>query len=809
MIRNYILSAIRSIKRDLLYSSLNIIGFTFGITSCILILIYIQNELSYDNFHENVEQIYRMNMKFNVGTNKFNVDMTPIPLAKEMMAEYPEVTTATRLFHKNYRGEFAYVRYQNDYLREERFFWADSNVFDVFTIPLIEGNLETVLNEPYSVVVTTEMAEKYFGQQNPVGNMIMLEDGSKYKITGITEGMPVNSHFKFDFLATFASLNKSRDPEWYDFAAFTYILLNKNASPHELESKLPELSRKNYTPVVQQTMGVTYDQFIEAGNYMGFFLDPLSGVHLNSDIAGTSLEPTGDINTVYIFAAIALIILLVACINFINLSTARSGKRAREVGIRKVVGSTRKLLILQFLSESIFISAFAVCSALLVVSLLLPYFNELIVKNLSLALLVNTWYFIPGLIGLILIVGVVAGSYPAFLLASYKPVTVLKGITPNQSKRNLSRNLMVVFQFVASVVLFIGTIVIYQQLNYIRNKNLGFNKDHIVVIKSAQKLKDTQESFKQQLKRNSKIIGATFSDSLPQMLLEVKIFHKEGAVDDQNHTLITISADHDFIETYQIEMDSGRYFSRQMLTDDNSIILNSAALNVLGIGSTARDRIIRMGRQDSPLSILGVVHDLHFEPLHYEIQPMAFLLLKERPGVLMSVRIRPDEVEETISYIKESWEQFVPGQPIEFVFFDEEYNQLYSAEIQAGKVLAAFSLIAILIASMGLFGIAAFTSEQRKKEIGIRKVMGATASGIILLLNKDLVKLVFIANVIAYPIAYFAVNQWLQEFAYRIEISLWMFVSATFLAFIIALITVSYQTLKAANTNPAETTKYE
>lgn len=809
MIKNFFVTAIRNIKRDFLSTLINVTGFTFGITCCILILVFIQNEMSYDNFHVNIDRIYRLNMKFNVGANKFNVDMAPIPLAEELVSEYPEVNASTRLFHKNYRSEFAYVKYGEKQYREEKFFWADSNVFDVFTIPLISGDKDNVLTDLNSVVITREMAVKYFGNENPIGKLLIVEDGILYRVTGIMESMPVNSHIKFDFLASFSTHPKSRDPEWYDFAAYTYILLDENAFPSDLEKKLPNLSEKHYAQIVQQTMGVSYDQFLEAGNYIGFFLEPLRNVHLNSDIAGTSLEPIGDINTVYIFSAIALIILLVACINFINLSTARSGKRATEVGVRKVVGSTRKQLIIQFLSESFLLSGFAVICAILAAIIVLPFFNEILGKNLSIQLLLDTWYFLPGSVGLIILIGVVSGTYPAFLLASFKPISVLRGITPGLAKGFRSRNIMVVFQFITSVVLFIVTIVVYQQQNYIMNKNLGFNKEHLLVIKSAQKLTTSQESFKQRIKQNSNVLGASYSDSAPQMLLEVKIFHKEGSVDDQNHTLIAISADHDFVETYKIDLAKGRYFLKQMTTDDEAIILNSAAINVMGIENTDEERVIQMGRQNAPLNVIGVVQDFHFQTLHVKIQPMAFLLLKNKPGVVLSVRISPIHVEETVAYIQKTWNDFVPGQPIEYVFMDEEYNKLYTAESQSGKVFGVFSLIAIIIACMGLFGIASLTSEQRRKEIGIRKVMGASVARITLLLNIEFIKWVMLANLIAYPIAYFAVNDWLESFEYKVELSLWMFITATVLAILTAVITVSFRTLRAATANPVNALKYE
>jgi putative ABC transport system permease protein len=806
MVRNYFTVILRIIRRHQGYSFINIVGLAIGIASCILILFFVQSELNYDRFHEKANSIYRVPLRFNVGTNHFDCALAPSPLAKALVKDFPEVKASTRMY-KQFRTGNVYVRYEDKQFMEEQFVWADPTVFDVFTIPLIKGDKKVVLKEQNSVILTPKMAEKYFGDEDPLGKMLILEDGTPYQVTGIAESLPENSHFHFDFLATFASLKKSWDPDWYDTAVYTYILVQDIVSPDQIEAKFPEFSRKYYEPIVKRAMGISYDKFIESGNFIGFFLQPLLDIHLHSKVEN-EFEPPGNMNMIYIFSAIAFIILVVACINFINLATARSTQRAKEVGIRKVVGSNRRQLIRQFLAESIVFASMAILLALILVELFLPVFNNLVGKDYSASIFMS-WYFIFGILFGAVIIGVAAGIYPAFLLASFQPVDVIKGKLQSGMKGRQFRHVLVIFQFVASIVLFISTIVIYNQLFYAQNKNLGFDKEHVIIIQGAQKLGTERLAFKNRLKQNPDIINATYTDSLPQRLLEVKVFQKTGEGSNVNHTLVTISADYDFIDTYKIKLMEGRYFSKEHSTDTSAVILNETAVKALNMKSPLEEQLLLTEFRNKPYTVIGVVEDMHLESLHFNMRPMASILIEKRPVMYLSVRIHPERIEETISYMESLWRKFVPGQPLDYVFFDDNFAQLYTTEIQAGKAFTAFAALAIIIASLGLFGLASYVTTRRTKEIGIRKVLGASVPGIILLLNREFLIKVLIANLIAWPVAYLAMIRWLQNFAYRSSITLWMFIASAVLALIISLLTVSYQTIRAANTNPVNSLRYE
>ncbi len=807
MVRNYLIVALRNIRRHKGYSLINIVGLAVGIASCLLILLFVRSELSYDRFHEKADQIFRVGFKFHVGTNQFDAALGPCPLAGALSRDFPEVEKAARIFARQSRGGDVFVRYGDKRYKENRFLWADQALFDILSFRFIEGNSEEVLTKPGSVVLTSEAAEKYFGQEEPLGKMLELEDGSLYMVKGVTEAWPETSHFHFDFLASFSSLPKSKDLDFYDTAVFTYILIRKNASIEQLETKLPEFSGKYMAPVIEKIMAVSYKDFLDSGNFIGFMTQPLLGIHLHSDWQN-ELEPQGNFNTVIIFSAIALLILVVACINFINLTTARSSQRANEVGVRKVVGSTPRQLVRQFLSESIFLSFIAIMLAMILVELSLPVFDTLVGKEFSAAYL-QDWTFplvmILGALG----IGIAAGSYPALLLASFRPVDVLKGKAISRSKGPKFRNVLVVFQFCASIFLLVGTTVIYNQLHYIRDKDLGFQKEHVIVIQRAEKLGKQQRAFKEELKRNPDVLSVTFTDSLPQMLLEAKVFQKEGEGSGENNTFITITADLDFLETYNLRVIEGRYFERERSSDSSAIVLNEAAVKALDLQNPLERRLILVGLKRKPMDIIGIINDFHMEPLHVEIGPTAVILSGEKPGVLLSVRVRPGNLPKILGYAQEQWKRFTNNQPFEYVFFDDLFNSIYKSEIQAEKVITAFACLAVFIACLGLLGLASYTSGQRTKEIGIRKVLGATISGIVLLLNKDFIKWVLIANFIAWPLAYYAVNSWLQNFAYRVRLNLWMFMGASVATLVIALLTVSYQSIMAALGNPVDSLRYE
>ncbi|UCE41452.1 MAG: ABC transporter permease [Candidatus Aminicenantes bacterium] len=807
MFRNYIIVALRNIRKYKGFSLINIAGLAIGIASCLMILVFVRSELSYDRFHDKAERIYRVGFTFHVGTNQFDAALGPCPLAAALVNDFPEVEKAARIFARQSRGGDVFVRYGEKRYKEDKFLWTDPELLNILTIPFIKGSPGEALAQPNSVVMTAETAVKYFGQEEPIGKMLELGDGSLYMVNGVTESWPGHSHFHFDFLASFSSLPKSEDLDYYDTAVFTYILLRENASIDELESKLPEFSGKCMAPIIEKIMAVPYEEFLDSGNFIGFMTQPLRDIHLRSKW-GNELEPQGSFNTVIIFSAIAMLILIVACINFINLTTARSTQRANEVGVRKVVGSSRGQLVRQFLSESVFLSFLSFLLALIFVELALPVFNTLVGKEFSSNHILD-WPFLLILLFGAIIIGIAAGSYPAFLMASFRPVFVLKGKIQSSMRGRRFRDALVVFQFCASVVLLVGTAVIFTQLHYIRNKELGFDKEHVVVIQRAEKLGSQQLAFKNQLYQNPAVLNATFTDSLPQILLEAKVFQKEGAGSQENNTLITITADYDLLETYGLEMISGRYFERERSTDTEAVVLNETAIKALDIQDPLEKRFVLVGLKRRPMDIIGIINDFHMESLHTKIGPTAVILFGTRPSVLLSVRVRPGDLPKTLGFLEDKWSEFTNNQPFEYVFFDDQFDMLYKAEIQAGKVITAFACLAVFIACLGLLGLASFTASQRTKEIGIRKVLGATTSGILVLLNKDFVKRVLVANLIAWPLAYYAMNKWLQNFAYRIRINIWMFLASSVIALLIAFFTVSYQTFRAARGNPVDSLRYE
>ncbi len=803
MFKNDIKMALRTIQRNKGYTLINMTGLAIGIASCLLILLFVQHELSYDKFHENADRIVSVGMSANLGTNSFTIADGPAPLAEALLNDIPEVVESTRLF----RTRQTYITYQEKQFKEENFMYADPNIFDVLTLPLISGDPETVLSQPEAVVITPEIAEKYFGTLDVLGKVLKGENDQSFKVAGIIRELPENSHVHFDFLASSLAYPPSKIPDWFNNGSFTYLLLDKNASFTQFQAKLPELSQKYIEPTIKEGFGMSFEKFLETGNYFGFHATPLLDIHLHSNV-DNQLEPGGDYNTVVIFGAIAVIILLVACINFTNLATARASKRANEVGVRKVVGSHKRQLVQQFLTESLFLSVVAFGIALLIVRLTLAAFNKIIDKEITMAFL-GTWYMLPLLILFALGIGILAGVYPAFMLAAFRPVAVLKGKMQSGVRQRRFRNGLVVFQFFATVALFISTIVIFSQLHYMRNKNLGFERKQILVIQNAQILGDKQQAFKTELKKNPNILGAAYAATGPFMSLSAQIYRREGQDIQTNYTLINIVVDHDYMDTYRFEMKEGRFFSRENATDKSAVILNESAVRALGLEDPVGQQLQYLNDGATSLTIIGTVKDFHLQSMNEAIRPMAMTLVGENPVRLLSIRTSPAQFDKTLSFIETQWKSFNPGQPVDYVFLDEQFDKGFRKEELSFKVFSAFAGLAIFIACLGLFGLASFMAEQKTKEIGVRKMLGATVSGIVVLLSKEYVKWLALANLLAWPLAYYAMSKWLQNFAFRINLTVWPFLIAGGTALVIALLTVSYQSIKAALAHPVSSLKYE
>jgi putative ABC transport system permease protein len=807
MFTNYLKVAIRNLTKQKGFSFINIFGLTVGITCCLFILLYVQDELSYDRYHENADRIYRVCLKGLIGPNEIMGTATCAPMAKALVDEFPEVEEATRV------RTFGYpvIRYKDKTFSEERWFNTDPTFFKVFSVPFIKGDPETALREPNSVVITKKMANKYFGEENPMGKILNADKKRDYKVTAIVDNVPHNSHFHFDFLGSLSTYKSSQDQIWISNSYITYFLLKKGFSAEKFEPKLKELVRKYVGPQIQVAAGVSLEQFFESGGEYGYFIQPLTSIHLHSNLE-YELEPNSNIAYVYLFSTIALAILLIACINFMNLSTARSANRAREVGIRKTVGSMRGQLISQFLFESCFLAALSLFMALLLVQLVLPYFNDAIGKQLSINLF-NNYYFLPTVIAFLIFIGILAGMYPAFFLSSFKPIWVLKG-TFSRSKRQVwLRSALVIFQFTISIVLMIGTMVVYKQLNYIQNKQLGFNKDQLIIIKKTDDLSTQINAFKEELVKNTQVVSLSNTTTLMGETFNSNAHKLGSASGAETHIFWTMYSDHNFVQTMRIKMSQGRFFEKDRKADLTAVVMNESAMKVLGLKAPLGKELIAIGptpKLSKTFRIIGVMEDFHFEALNHRIRPMLIKLLPEKnAGKYLAVRIKPKNIKQTLSFLEKRWLKLSSQQPFEYEFFDDHFAKVFKSEQTTGQLFYAFTILAILVACLGLFGLAAFTTEQRIKEIGIRKTLGATASGIVLLLSKEFSKWVLLANLFAWPIAYLVMNNWLENYYYRTSINLVIFLFSGIIALLIAFLTVSFQSTKAALTNPIDSLKYE
>ncbi|MFZ0456514.1 MAG: ABC transporter permease, partial [Ignavibacteriaceae bacterium] len=771
------------------------------IASCIIILLFVNDELSFDKQNENADRIYRIHTTGKLLGNEINMALSPPPLGKTMVNDFPDVIQYTRLMY----NPNLLLRYNDKIFNETKFFWTDSSLYKIFTIPFIKGNPKTALNQPHSIVLTETSAQKYFGNENPIDKIMNMEDGTPYTVRGVVKDCQANSHFHYDMFASMASLNLENNNQWIYNNFYTYILLKKGASATELQRKLPGFARKYAGPQLQKLLGITLNEAKKRGYLYGFNLQPLTDIHLTSHL-DYEIEPNSDIKYVYIFSIVAVFILLIACINFMNLATARSSTRSKEVGIRKVLGSNKFKLINQFITESIIITSFAVVIAVILVEIFLPAFNSFSGKSLHTDYLVN-YITLPGLFILILLVGFFAGSYPAFYLSSFEPVKVLKGKT--NSKRSWLRSGLVIFQFAVTIILFIATLVVDKQMRFVQEKNLGFDKENVLVIERAWSLGNHAQAFKEDLLQNSNVISSSNTNNLPGKLFEQTVFKSEDTPMNQQYPLAFMTAGYGFEKTLGLNLSCGRFFSREISGDPSAIVLNEKAVRTMDLKDPIGKRILMQNSNGGKsFTIIGVLKDFHFESLHQRIRPLAIILNTGQTSFL-PVRIRSKNIAATISFIRDRWEKYLPLEPFEYYFLDEDFNRLYQAEQKTGEIITAFSFLALLIACLGLLGLTAFTVERKIKEIGIRRVLGASINKIVFMISKEFLKWVLISNFIAWPVAYFFMNKWLQNFAYRIEITWWMFAVAGGIALLVALVTISFQAIKAAAANPVNSLKYE
>jgi putative ABC transport system permease protein len=812
MFKNYLKVALRNLWKSKGFSAINITGLAAGLGVCLLIVLYVVDELSYDKYNTKAGRIYRLEADIYFNNTQFSAAVSPKPMARTLVKDYPQIGQMVRI---NYRGDVM-VKKGSDFIQDHHIAFADSTFFQVFTIPMLAGDPATALNEPNSIVIDESAARRYFNSTDVIGKPLELENHTLCKVTGVIRDMPRQSHFHLSFIRPMRDNYQGNENAWLSNNDYSYILAKPGVSQQSLQSDVDQVVNTYLTKQLQAQFHASAQDMQRQGNYFRYHLRPLTDIHLHSNLS-YEMEANGNINYVYIFSFIAVLIMLIACVNFMNLSTARSANRAREVGIRKVAGSTKGHLIIQFLTESVLLSFFSLLLALGIALLLLPMFNNLAGKELHAGVLFSG-RFLPILVALVLLVGCIAGSYPAFYLSSFQPIQVLKGKIAAGFRSSWLRSSLVIFQFIISIALIIGTLVIERQLNFIRSRQLGFHREQVLVVHNAYTAGDPVKTLRKELLKLSGVEDATLSGDLPTSGggYNQNGWFRDASLDAQRIAVFTdLYVDEHYIPTLGMQMAKGRNFSADFPTDSTGIILNEAAVRLLGLKDPLNQLLYRpdyrKGIDEKPTAIafhiVGVVKDFNFNSMHEKVGPLVMELSDNRGS--MAIRLHTANVYPLVRQIEAKWHGIAPGVPFGYTFMDNDFNNLYHAEQQTGRLFITFAVFAILIACLGLFGLVTYAAEQRMKEIGIRKVLGANVSGIVALLSRDFARLVLIASLIAFPLAWWAMNQWLRSFAYRIGISWWIFVVAGLAAVTIALLTVSLQTIRAAVANPIRSLRSE
>jgi putative ABC transport system permease protein len=815
MFRNYWKVAIRSLLKRKGYTLINILGLATGMAVCGLIVLFIRSELSYDDFEPNGDRVYRLVLDRQYPGRTTSYAIIPAGIGDAVRKEFPEVAAKTGFQDATNNGKL-FIKAGDKSFEETRVLLADSNFFRVFPTSFPEGEPLTALQKPFTAVLTEQTAKRYFGSPAAsIGKVLEAEGDQHFTVTAVCKNLPDNSHMAYDLLLSAASF-PVREPNYIGFSDYTYLLLNKDADPAALESKLPAVVEKYVSGVVSRSFGMTYQQFRAAGNGYHYYLQPLRRIHLISDLEA-ELRPNGSLRAIYIFGIIAIFILCIACINFVNLSTARSVERAKEVGIRKTFGSEKRSLVLQFLVESVLVSLLGVLLSFLLMWLLLPLFNQLSGKDLSLHL-----YLEPARLGLLIlfgaVVGLVAGIYPAFVLSSFQPIKVLKGKLKTTRYGAALRNGLVIFQFAISIVLIICTITVNRQMQYMLGDRLGFRKDHIIEIERTDLVGNRTDAFRNQLAGIAGVEMVSGANNLPGgRFFFGTTFQPYGG--HQSVTGRGIIVDDKFADLLGLEMKEGRFFSRDFPTDSLAVILNESAVAALGL----KDPIIG-SRLTSPdglfnapdgtpnvYTVIGVVRDFNYQTLHVAIAPLFFAdaIKFGKVTPLTAVRVKGDQFGPTLAAIQQTWRQFVPDRPFHYSFLDQRLADQYKSEQTIRRIFTVFSALAIFIACIGLLGLAAYATQQRIREISIRKVLGAGAGTIAGMLSADFLRLVTISALVAFPFAWIAMHAWLQSFVYRVDLSWWIFVLAWAVSLAITLLTTGYQAIRAAMTNPVKVLRSE
>jgi len=795
MFRNYFKVAIRSLQRNKEFTAINVIGLSIGLATCLLIVFYVADELGYDKYNTKASRIYRTDFEVKFGNNANSYAAVPSGLADEAKKDFPAVEQTTRLRPAYEQPAGFRVKKGSSVLQETGVIYADASLFDVFTLPMVDGNPATALTQPNTVVLTESAANKYFDATNVVGQTLMLNDSLNFKVTGIIKDVPAQSHFNYNMFLSMETLPDSRKPNWGGGGYNTYLLLKPGAKTAAIGKKL-------------STVAMQYDaDYLTKNDYLKFTLTPLTSIHLHSNLQ-QELGHNGNIQYVYIFSAIAIFILLIACVNFMNLSTARSSNRAKEVGVRKVLGSPRKYLIAQFLTESILVTFASAIIAIVIAWLLMPLFNGVSGKQLAFTVQTFAW-LAPCSLVLVVVIGFVAGSYPAFFLSRFQPINVLKGKVSAGFKGGGLRSFLVVFQFGISIFLIIGTMVIYNQLHYIQTTNLGYNRNQVLIIKNTESLNSQAQTFKQQIKQLPGVEDVSLSGFVPTgEASNITALFPDATL--TSHTAMLTEfwpVDEDYIKTLGMRLQAGRSFSANMKTDSSAVVINEAAAKFFGFKDPLNKTIYRNSIGVQQFEIIGVIKDFHFKSLRENITPVVLYLAGDNGA--LNVKVNTANITNLMGEIKNKWKAAAPNQQFTYSFMDAEFDAAYRAEDRIGVIFMAFTFLAVVIACLGLFGLAAYAAEQRTKEIGIRKVLGADVPTLVGLLSKDFIRLVLAAIVIASPIAWFTMQQWLHDFAYRADMHWWLIAIAGMAAIIIAFATVSFQAIKAALTNPVKSLRSE
>jgi putative ABC transport system permease protein len=803
MLRNYILVAVRNILKHKFFAAINVVGLVIGMACCLLIFVYVKDELSYDKFHNDYENLYRVGLHGKIAGQEIYTVNTSLPVGPTMKSDISGVEEMLRIVQATRSSGIAF-KYEDKVFTEPNLFYSDSNFFTFFSFELLEGDPATALKEPNSIVITAELAGKYFGDDDPMGKIITVgNDKWPCKVTGIAKGAPSNSHFHFNAVISFVTVEKDYYQGWTGNSIQTYIRKNHATQAENINAQLEEIVAVHVGKELEAGLGISFDEFRKQGGIYSYFIYPITDTHLYSAFSD-DMEPAGDIKYVYIFSAVGLFILIIACINFMNLSTARSAGRAKEVGLRKTLGSLRNQMVLQFLSESFVYSFVAILLALGVSYLVLPQFNLLAGKELTLAALGDPSFMLVAFV-LVVFVGLVAGSYPAFYLTSFSAVDVLKGKVRSGMKSKGVRSTLVVIQFAVSTFLILATMVVYQQLSYMQSKNLGLDQHNVINIQNTRRLGNNRDAFRNQVQEIPGIKKVSFANNSFPGVDNTTVFRVKGR--DVDYLSGKYYADWDHLEVMKLKLKDGRFFSRDFASDSSACVINEAAVKEFALEDPLQSELMDFnGEVPETIRVVGIVEDFNFESLKDKIRPMVIRLTDVSRNLLVRYEGNPQE---TVAAIENLWKASASGEPFEYTFVDQDFDKLFRAEMRLRDIFLVLAGLTIFIACLGLFALAAFTTEQRTKEIGIRKAMGATMLALTILLSKEFTKLVLIAIVPALVLGYYLADLWLNDFAYRVTVGPAVFIGSALAAIIIAWLTVSYQAVKAAMSNPVESLRYE